>query len=106
MPPNSAIVSSTRPVASSALHQVRAIVDDAADRADLVELAADEVDLALLAEAVDDDVGAGFREGAGDAEADAAGRSGDDRDLAGRAGAPRRSCAWTCMSMFEALQSG
>jgi hypothetical protein len=64
------------------LHQVRAIVDDAADRADPVELLADEIDLALLGEAVDDDVRAGFREGAGDSEADAAGRSGDNRDLA------------------------
>ncbi len=64
------------------LHQVRAVVDDAAHRADSVELLADEVDLALFGEAVDHDVRTGLRKGTGDAETDAAGRSGNDRDLA------------------------
>ena len=50
------------------------------------EIVADRIDGVRLAEAIDDDVGARLGKRLGDAQANAAGRAGDDRDAAGERG--------------------
>ena len=83
--PSSPSASPIRPLAGVGGKQIGVAVDGL-DAELLLDRGAGLFDLVPVAEAVDDDVGARRGEGAGDAEADAAGGAGDDRHPPGERG--------------------